>query len=116
MAIVTDLGSIDRPSSRKCNVECELGIGGARYVANTFGAKGTGMRVVGAVALVASILLGAIVTIAGWTVRSRHPRGSIDAPSFRVPPGWYPDPTTDGCQRWWDGMTWTDQAVVNPPV
>ena len=78
------------------------------------------MRLMIVVALVASMVFaGALVAmaLAGFSVRSRHHRSLIDAPAFRVPPGWYPDPTTDGGQRWWDGMTWTDQAVGEaPPV
>ena len=41
---------------------------------------------------------------------------SVDAPAFRVPPGWYPDPLEDGGQRWWDGMMWTEQAAAEPPA
>jgi hypothetical protein len=73
-----------------------------------------GMRVLGPVAVMASILFGAAAFLVA-TVRSRRHRSLIDAPSFRVPPGWYPDPTAAASQRWWDGMTWTDQAV-DPPI
>lgn len=45
----------------------------------------------------------------------------------QTPPGWYPDPSTAGYQRYWDGSAWTDQrhpmtlemnapAVTGPPA
>jgi len=31
-----------------------------------------------------------------------------------VGPGWYPDPSGDYEQRWWDGTRWTDDVVTGP--
>ncbi|MEO8263514.1 MAG: DUF2510 domain-containing protein [Pseudolysinimonas sp.] len=34
-------------------------------------------------------------------------------PTPTVPPGWYPDTSAPGWQRWWDGTQWTEH--VHPP-
>ena len=36
-----------------------------------------------------------------------------------TPPGWYPDPTAPGTERYWDGTAWTDHSrpvAVAPPA
>lgn len=36
-----------------------------------------------------------------------------------TPPGWYPDPTAPGTERYWDGTAWTDHSrpvTVAPPA
>nr|WP_241011091.1 DUF2510 domain-containing protein [Mycobacterium gordonae] len=35
-------------------------------------------------------------------------------PTASVPPGWYPDPSGQPRQRYWDGATWT--AFTHPPT
>jgi hypothetical protein len=89
------------------------------------------MRVVGSGALLVSSLAGAylwswpigviavaVVATAGlrWRGRRTTATSFVDAPAFRVPAGWYPDPTTAGRQRWFDGMTWTDDAMGEAPT
>lgn len=37
------------------------------------------------------------------------------APPSTVAPGWYPEPSGQPCQRWWDGTTWTEQTQPTPP-
>ena len=32
------------------------------------------------------------------------------------PPGWYPDPSVPGAQRWWDGARWTEHSSAPQPV
>ncbi|MDQ3648263.1 MAG: DUF4870 domain-containing protein [Actinomycetota bacterium] len=40
-------------------------------------------------------------------MEAQHPPG---ASSPLPAPGWYPDPSQPGAQRWWDGTQWTQQA------
>jgi uncharacterized Tic20 family protein len=32
------------------------------------------------------------------------------------PPGWYPDPSAPGAQRWWDGTRWTEHSSAPQPA
>ncbi|HEX2233997.1 MAG TPA: DUF4870 domain-containing protein [Thermoleophilaceae bacterium] len=32
------------------------------------------------------------------------------------PPGWYPDPSVPGAQRWWDGTRWTEHSSAPQPA
>lgn len=34
--------------------------------------------------------------------------------SQQTPPGWYPDPSQPGMQRWWDGSAWGEQMQPDP--
>ena len=36
--------------------------------------------------------------------------------SHPPPPGWYPDPWTQGWTRYWDGQQWTASTMVAEPV
>jgi uncharacterized protein len=31
-------------------------------------------------------------------------------------PGWYPDPSAPGAQRWWDGTRWTEHSSAPQPA
>jgi uncharacterized Tic20 family protein len=43
--------------------------------------------------------------------------GPSDDPSQPSPaPGWYPDPSVPGGQRWWDGTRWTEHSSAPQPV
>jgi hypothetical protein len=33
-----------------------------------------------------------------------------------MPAGWYPDPSSPGWLRWWDGLAWTAHVSAPPPV
>lgn len=39
-----------------------------------------------------------------------------DAQEHRAAPGWYPDSTMTGTQRYWDGTSWTEHAAPLAPV
>jgi Protein of unknown function (DUF2510) len=41
---------------------------------------------------------------------------SEQAPPVLPPAGWYPHPEVSGAQRYWDGLTWTDDVVTGRPV
>ncbi|MEU3839870.1 DUF2510 domain-containing protein [Streptomyces sp. NPDC028635] len=34
--------------------------------------------------------------------------------SMTPPPGWYPDPTAEHLERWWDGTAWTEHRRTRP--
>lgn len=44
------------------------------------------------------------------------PPPSAPVPVPDVPPGWYPDPSQVGTQRYWDGRIWTDQMAPLAPM
>jgi resuscitation-promoting factor RpfB len=49
----------------------------------------------------------AVVNDTGWRMTTTRP--NTDA-------GWYPDPTTSGRIRYWDGKRWTEQSLEAPPA
>lgn len=39
-----------------------------------------------------------------------------DAQAHQAAPGWYPDTTMTGTQRYWDGTAWTEHAAPLAPA
>jgi hypothetical protein len=48
----------------------------------------------------------------GVARQQRYPGGWMPPPSQPTgpPPGWFPDPTGTGKQRYWDGSAWTEHT------
>ncbi|MBV9871436.1 MAG: DUF2510 domain-containing protein [Frankiaceae bacterium] len=95
------------------------------FVTNTFAdlAKGAAGWIVMMVVGMITGFVGVVLLIVG-IVRRRRARRPLapygggfpaqqpyQAPAATAPPpGWYPDPSIPGSQRYWDGTKWTDQT------